>query len=462
MPRTRIQRIQDSVHGLMEFRGMETVVIDVLRTPEIQRLRKIRQVGLGYLVFPGAEHSRLVHSLGASYLAIRFARQLAETTSDFLIEDLRPNSSTIRDFAVAALCHDLGHGPLSHAWEREIVGESYDFDKWVDKLGLDEEKEYLRGAKWHELVGHAFLSWEDGTLHKLLERHEDGFSKRLRYLLRGKYFIPYLPRLLCSDIDVDRADFLRRDAHLSGVAYGRYDLARLLSTCTVGVTSNKELVVGFDEKKSIRVVEQFLIARRALYDTVYYHKTVHSAEGMVTLFLRRIKEIVHEGKELNVAEFVRPILKMISGEVVGPEELLALDDFSLWVFIENIAKNKDMDYTVQDLGQRILSRDLFKMVPCSHEKINAFLRKPDGHSQIYKEIQPYCPGKEEYYMFVDTVKFSMFSEKNCEMSYFIKDRQATPIRDHEELKPYGLKQENEFVRLFTINEAVDSLRKLIG
>ncbi|MGR3173746.1 MAG: HD domain-containing protein [Candidatus Scalindua sp.] len=442
---------------------METVVIDVLRTPEIQRLRRIRQIGLGYLVFPGAEHSRLVHSLGASYLAIRFGRQLVETTRDFLVESLRPNPSSIRDLAVAALCHDLGHGPLSHAWEREIVGEDYNFDKWIKKLGLDEEKEYLRGAKWHELVGHAFLAWEDGTLHKLLERHEDGFSKRLRYLLRGKYFIPYLPRLLCSDIDIDRADFLKRDAHFCGVTYGKYDLDRLLSTCAIGTTSSNELVVGFDEKKSIRVVEQFLIARRALYETVYYHKTVHSAEGMVALFLRRLKEIVHDGKELQVAEFVRPILKMISGDVVGPEELLALDDFSLWVFIENITKNNKMDYTVQDLGQRILSRDLFKMVPCSPEKINEFLRKPDGHLQMYNAIQPYCPGKEEFYMFIDTVKFKMFSENDCEMGYFIGDlHKATPIREHEELKPYWLRNEVEFTRLFTINEAVDSLKKLIG
>src|SRR5436853_6263072 len=116
MTHTRVQRIQDSVHGLMEFRGMEAVVIDLLRTPELQRLRRIRQLGLGYLVFPGAEHSRLVHSLGAAHLAIRFGRQLADSSRDFLMPDLRPGSASIRDLAVAALCHDLGHGPLSHAW----------------------------------------------------------------------------------------------------------------------------------------------------------------------------------------------------------------------------------------------------------------------------------------------------------------------------------------------------------
>ncbi|MBI4822791.1 MAG: HD domain-containing protein [Nitrospirae bacterium] len=169
MPKNRI-RVQDSVHGLMEFYGVETVVINVLRTPELQRLRRIRQTGLGHLVFPGAEHSRLVHSLGASYLAIRFTKQLEHACRNLLTDLLCPNSSVIRDIAVAALCHDLGHGPLSHAWEREIVGEDYDFDKWIYKLGLNESKKYLEGAKWHELVGHAMLLWEDGQLHKLLEQ----------------------------------------------------------------------------------------------------------------------------------------------------------------------------------------------------------------------------------------------------------------------------------------------------
>src|SRR5438552_5396533 len=125
MPPSRVQRVQDSVHGLMEFRGMETLVIEVLRTPEVQRLRRIRQLGLVHLVFPGGEHSRLVHSLGAAYLAVLFGRRLRDAGVD---------DPAIRDFALAALFHDLGHGPLSHAWEREIVGEHFDTARWKTKL----------------------------------------------------------------------------------------------------------------------------------------------------------------------------------------------------------------------------------------------------------------------------------------------------------------------------------------
>jgi HD superfamily phosphohydrolase len=90
----------------MEFRGMESVVIEVLRTPELQRLRRIRQLGLAHLVFPGAEHSRLTHSLGAAWLAVRFGRQLTEAARGFLIQTLAPSSLSVRDLAVAALCHE--------------------------------------------------------------------------------------------------------------------------------------------------------------------------------------------------------------------------------------------------------------------------------------------------------------------------------------------------------------------
>src|SRR5579872_4874746 len=157
MPRTRVQRIQDSVHGLMEFRGMETVVIDLLRMPEIQRLRRIKQLGLAHLVFPGAEHSRFVHSLGVAYLSIRFARHLQEYCRGNLPDLLSPSDSSIRDLATAALCHDLGHAPLSHAWEREVIGEDFDPMRWARALELDPVDPTLKDLKWHELVGQAFL-----------------------------------------------------------------------------------------------------------------------------------------------------------------------------------------------------------------------------------------------------------------------------------------------------------------
>jgi HD superfamily phosphohydrolase len=386
-----------------------------------------------------------------------------DRSRDFLIDELSPTPESIRDMAVAALCHDLGHGPLSHAWEREIVGEDYDFDRWIQKLGLTAEKDNLRDAKWHELVGQGFLAWEDGKLHRLLEGHDAGFSRRLRFLLRGKYYLPYLPRLLDSDIDVDRADFLRRDTHQCGVAYGRYDLDWLISTCTVGETVQHDLVVGFDKRKALRVVEQFLIARRALYETVYYHKTVRIVEGMVALFLRRLKEVAAgEALRLGVFDFLKPLIRMISGDVLSQAELLSLDDFALWILIQAVSEAKGMDETVHDLGQRILARDLFKIVPCSNEKVREFLLRPDGRDRLCSAIQPFCPGKAEYYLCVDSTTFAMLAERSGKFAYLVDDnRLATPIRDHEALQAYRGRPE-EGVRLFTLSEAVAAVVKAIG
>ena len=103
-----VRRIQDPVHGLMEFFGLEAAVVDVLSTPELQRLRKVRQLGLAHLVFPGAEHSRLAHSIGAAYVAVRFLRHLRETTQSILPPSFAPNEETVRDAGLAALCRKGG------------------------------------------------------------------------------------------------------------------------------------------------------------------------------------------------------------------------------------------------------------------------------------------------------------------------------------------------------------------
>jgi HD superfamily phosphohydrolase len=461
MPRSRVQRIQDSIHGLMEFRGMETVVIDLLRTPEIQRLRRIRQLGLAHLVFPGAEHSRLVHSLGVSYLAILFARHLHDTCRGVYSDELLPKEAAVRDLATAALCHDLGHGAFSHAWEREVIGETYDRRAWASALGLDPDASILRGLKWHELVGQAFIAREDGQLHQLLEQHEAGFSLRLGKLLIGKYYLPYLPGLLRGDIDVDRADFLKRDTQQCGVAYGSYDLNWLISTSLIGQTPESGLVVGFDRKKALRVVEHFLTARRALYENVYYHKTVRCAEGMVSLFLRRLKSVVNQYPKLQVEGFVRPLVKMLSGATVGPDELLSLDDFSLTVLIDTAVKTEKMDRTVADLGRRILERDLLKLVPCSTNRVREFLMTPDAFERIYHAIRPYCPGDPRDYLHVDRYTFTMLSEKTGESSFFVdEDLRATPIRNHESLRPYWTEKEDH-IRLFTVREAREDVAALI-
>lgn len=447
----------------MEFHGMESIIMDLLRTPELQRLKKIRQLGLAHLVFPGAEHSRFAHSLGASFLSLKFAKQIKERASHQFTPDLCPDEASVRDMGVAALCHDLGHGPLSHAWEREVVGDLFDRKAWAKSLGL-EENDLPSDPKWHELVGHSLLLWPDGHLHRLLEQQEVGLSRRIHELLSGKYYIPYLPRLLSSDIDADRADFIRRDTHHTGVKYGRYDLSWLISTSTLGRISSggkSDWVVGFDARKGVRVVEQFLIARRAMYETVYHHKTVRSAEGMIALFLRRLKTVVADGTKFEVADFVKPMVQIIKGEAIGPEELLKLDDFTLSVLIDQISLSKIPDRTVTDLALRLSSRDLFKFVPVSTSKINDYLLKQHAIEKLHEAIEPYSPGLSEYYLVLDRTEFNMLSNRDEQKVCMIdSQKNAVYANDHENLRSHQTDYKKE-VRIFTIREAVDSVRKCI-
>jgi HD superfamily phosphohydrolase len=462
MPASRVQLIQDTVHGMMEFRGMETLVVEVLRTREVQRLRRVRQLGLVHLVFPGGEHSRLVHSVGAAYLAVLFGRQLRYGSQDSVGPFLLPDETAVRDFALAALFHDLGHGPLSHAWEREVIGEGYDVTRWKQTLGLaGDELLADRRVKWHVLVGQALLAATDGELHKTLESFERGTATRVRSFLLGQYHVPYLPRLLDSDVDVDRADFLRRDSRLCGVTYGEYDLPRLISTCTLGETDDRRLVVGFEQGKAVRVVEQFLIARRAMYEAVYRHKTVRSAEGMVALFLRRLKEVVRAGRLKGVGDrLIQPLMKMVSGQEVEAPDLLSADDFALQVLIDAVA-HEGADATVVDLAGRILSRNLFKAVPCRPEKLADFLQSPDAYPKIDAALRDKGFRDPEFYRIVDKVTFDMLNDRRDERAHFVDpDGRATEVRDHEVIQAIrGHRQ--EFVRLFVPEEAVGAIGQLL-
>jgi uncharacterized protein len=463
MPASQVQMIQDSVHGMMEFRGMETLVVEVLHTREVQRLRRIRQLGLVHLVFPGGEHSRFVHSLGVAYVAALFGRRLRDSSRDSISPFLLPDDTAIRDFALSALFHDLGHGPLSHAWEREIVGEDYDLVGWKKELGLaDDHLLNGRRVKWHVLVGQGFLACQDGELYTKLESFEAGTAERVRAFLLGRYHIPYLPRLLDSDVDVDRADFLRRDSQQCGVTYGGYDLPRLVSTCTVGETDEKQLVVGFEQPKSIRPVEQFLIARRAMYEAVYRHKTVRSAEGMIALFLRRLKAIVFMGQMSDFGDrLVQPLMKMVAGEAIGQRELLSVDDFALQVLIDAVAHADRVDKTLGDLANRILSRDLFKIVPRPSEKIADFLQSPEAYPRIDVILKDKGFADPEYYRIIDKVTFDMLAERKEEWGYFVDlDGRASEMRDHESIRPIR-GQRHDYRRLFVPEEAVVAVANLI-
>lgn len=244
--------IRDSIHGNIKIKDF---FIELINSPELQRLYNIKQLGLAHLVFPGAHHSRFEHSLGSYYIA-------SELSDSIDIED--EEKKTIK---CAALLHDIGHGPFSHTLEM-IIENSLNINHidLTDRLIFgnyeiisSEEKKYI------------FYS----NVNTILDR-ENIDKKLLSDIIKGKKINKmYLSQILNSAIDVDQLDYLIRDAYYTGVAYGIIDIQRFIQTLKI---SNNNLLI---KKKGIGVIENIFMARNLMYSSVYFHKTVRIAELML-------------------------------------------------------------------------------------------------------------------------------------------------------------------------------------
>ncbi len=240
--------IHDGVHGSMKISG---VILDLIKTPEFQRLRGIKQLGLAYLVYPGANHTRFEHSLGAWYVAKRLSEEVGLPADEAEL------------LQVGALLHDIGHGPLSHTFEG--IYKHYVKERDHVHLGRD------------IILGKINITGDEdgGEIPEILEKH--GLDpKAVADIILGKSDKPYLGQMLHSGVDVDQLDYLVRDAHYTGVAHGIIDLERLLRVMRV---HNDQFVV---DEKGVEAVEGMMVARALMYSRVYFHHTVKIAEGMLT------------------------------------------------------------------------------------------------------------------------------------------------------------------------------------
>jgi HD superfamily phosphohydrolase len=462
-----VKRVQDGVHGLIEFVGRESLAVEILRTPELQRLRRVRQLGLASFVFPSAEHSRFAHAIGAAHLGSRFAGSLRRVTRELLAEGVQVDEEVSRDIVLAGLCHDVGHGPLSHAWERYVIG-SYDFNEWKRALAVPDRPWLKPEMDWHELVTQACLLSEASGLRGYLEQVETGLGDRVAAILGDRYYLRYIARLLGSDVDIDRGDYILRDAIQTGVAYGRYDIDWLVSTLTIGFAGTKP-VIGFDIAKGPRAVEQFLIARRALHDTVYFHKAVRSAEGMVGHLLELIQEEIRAGEWAPVSGF-----ENFEAALGGPVELgivLELDDDVLSIYLDRLAKDDSLKAAggrkraINEIARRIKDRDLLRPLQLSDAELEKFVRDPYRATEILDaEVGPHVSGMNpKDFILYSRVPFEFF-EKGDKAGFFIDTRgsarTATPMREHPELFHHP-RAEHILRTLYVPREAVEPLTKRI-
>lgn len=307
----KLKILNDPIYGFISIPG--ELIFDLIEHPYFQRLRRISQLGLTCLVYPGAYHTRFHHALGAMHLMGRAVNILRSKGHQISQEEEEA-------VLIAILLHDVGHGPFSHALENSIIP------------GVQHEK----------------LSLE---FMKVLNREFDGRLELAIKIFTNDYPKKFLYQLISSQLDMDRMDYLRRDSFYTGVSEGQINTERLISMLSV---AEDQLVV---DAKGIYSVEKFLVARRLMYWQVYLHKTVLSAEFLLINILKRAKEVYHQDMKLPdvLQDFISENYPKENTKALL-EKYALLDDYDVMAAIKEWGN--DGDPVLQELCKMLLNRRL--------------------------------------------------------------------------------------------------------
>ena len=316
-PINKLKIFNDPIYGFITIPN--ALIYDLIQHPYFQRLRRISQMGLSYLVYPGANHTRFHHALGCMHL-MQKAVDVLRFKGVFISEE-EENA-----LFIAILLHDIGHGPFSHAMEKSIVEDVH-----------------------HESISLLFMN-----------QLNDEFNGQLSLAIqvfKGEYHRKFMLQLISSQLDMDRMDYLKRDSFYSGVAEGNVNSERLIQMMNV---VNDVLVI---EEKGIYSVEKFLMSRRLMYWQAYLHKTSLVAELILTKVLKRAKELTLKGVQLPCSE---PLLFFLQNRITHEDfnfntlDLFSqLDDFDIISALK--AWQRQDDFILSSLSKMIINRDLPKI-----------------------------------------------------------------------------------------------------
>lgn len=311
--------VNDPVYGFISI--PDEFIFDVIEHPYMQRLRRIMQLGLSHLVYPGAIHTRFHHVLGAMHLMTQAVSSIRRKG-----HEITPDEE--RAVYLAILLHDIGHGPFSHALEYDIV------------CGVS-----------HEKISGYFIE-------RISEEFGDDLSRAL-LIFNNTYSKPFLHQLVSSQLDMDRLDYLNRDSFYSGVSEGIIGSDRLIEMINV---HEGNLVL---EEKGIYSIEKFIVARRLMYWQVYLHKTVVVAENMLIHALRRAKQLTKSGHSVFASSALKYFLQNDVTQHDFEENPKVLDYFAQLDDYDILGAIKewqnDSDKILSILSQSIVNRNLFKI-----------------------------------------------------------------------------------------------------
>lgn len=393
--------INDPIYGFINIPG--DFVFDLIEHPWFQRMRNIKQLGLTSLVYPGANHSRFQHGLGALHL---MGMAIDTLRSKGIVISIKEEEATL----IAILLHDIGHGPFSHALESSII------------TGITHEDISL-------------------LLMRILNKAYSGKLDLAIEIFRGIYHRRFLHELISGQIDMDRLDYLRRDSFFTGVIEGSVGSDRIIRMLNV---IDDSLVI---EEKGIYSLEKFLIARRLMYWQVYMHKTVLSSESLLVMMLKRAKELANEGVDL----YATPALKFFLNNKICCEDLILERSFTPGLIAGNFTRLDDTDILVSakywsdnsdqvlaDLSGRIMRRDLLAVElqndPFPLDRVNE-LRKQVG------DLLRVSNGKEDYFVFTSSISNLAYTPDAPEVKILLKNGKTADISAVSEMFDHRLLSE---------------------
>ncbi len=366
MPNSTINKlkiINDPVHGFISIQN--ELIFDLIEHPYFQRLRRIKQLGLSHLVYPGANHTRFHHALGAMHLMSKAINELKKKGIEITKEE---EEGAI----IAILLHDIGHGPFSHTLEHTLLKNIH-----------------------HEEVSLLFM--------EKINRELNGRLNLAISIFTDRYSKKFLHQLVSSQLDMDRLDYLQRDSYFTGVSEGVIGSERIIKMLDV---KDNELVII---EKGIYSIENFISARRIMYWQVYMHKTVVSSEYLLRNTLQRAKDLFQQGHEL----FASPALKTFLDRNYSIEDFKSddnllkqfalIDDSDILVSIK-VWQDSD-DKILSTLSQNLLSRKLYK---------TEISKSPFSDERLEEESNKI---KQSLNISDDEVNYFMTSEKLVNSAY---------------------------------------------
>lgn len=368
--------VNDPVYGFISI--PDEFIFDVIEHPYMQRLRRIMQLGLSHLVYPGAIHTRFHHVLGAMHLMTQAVSSIRRKG-----HEITPDEE--RAVYLAILLHDIGHGPFSHALEYDIV------------CGVS-----------HEKISGYFIE-------RISEEFGDDLSRAL-LIFNNTYSKPFLHQLVSSQLDMDRLDYLNRDSFYSGVSEGIIGSDRLIEMINV---HEGNLVL---EEKGIYSIEKFIVARRLMYWQVYLHKTVVVAENMLIHALRRAKQLTKSGHSVFASSALKYFLENDVTQLDFEENPKVLDYFAQLDDYDILGAIKewqnDSDKILAILSQSIVNRNLFKIEISKEPFTEARIEMEKEFARSLFDLQ----GDEvDYFVYSDVLTNKAYNQDKQNINMLMKN-----------------------------------------